>query len=287
MGPLALKVGEARVTVFNVGDILLGLDEVYDKSVDLSRYFPEEKIGKKAGFPAQSFLIESGGVKVVVDPSDYSRLVAPGHFTPPAGYAPPPALTAQMESVGVAPTEVTHVVVTHLHFDHFAGATRGAGGNAVPTFPKADCIIPEKDWRMSSIAEAREVRDPDVVDTLVAVQQAGRLSLLDGAKDLGGGVSVEPFPGESPGHQVVAVKSKGMSCYCVGDLIHLEEEVEHPELVASWNEPREMESSRARFYRLASAEDAVVMPGHMRPGKVSVKGGRASWRTLDGTTARI
>lgn len=280
MGPLALQVGEARVTVFNVGDMLFGLDEVYDKSVDLSRYFPEGKIGKKARFPTHSFLIESGGAKVVVDPSDYSRLTAPGHFTPPPGYAPPPALTAQMKSAGALPDEIAHVVVTHLHFDHYAGVTRGAGGNAHPTFPKADCIIPAKDWEMASIAEARKSKDPDVVDTLVAVQEAGRLSLLDGPKALGGGVRVEPFPGESPGHQVVAVKSNGASCYCVGDLFHFEEEVEHPDLVASWNEPGEAESSRVRFYRLASDEDAIVIPGHMLPGKVSVKGGLASWKTL-------
>ena len=283
--PRPLRVGGARVTVFNVGDLVFGLDEVYDRGVDLGRYFKKEQTARRAQFPTQSFLIESEGVNAVVDPSDYARLTAPGHFTPPPGYGPPPTLLAQLKGAGVAPEDVTHVVVTHLHFDHYAGTTRMSGGAPVPTFPKADCLIPKKDWEMDSIADARKAKDPDVAETLVALEDAGKLALLDGPRELGGGVAVEPYPGESPGHQVVGVRSQGRSCYCVGDLFHFREEVEHPELVASWNEPSQTQESRRRFFRRASDEGAVVIPGHMLPGRISMKGGRASWATLGGAAS--
>lgn len=277
MAPLQLKVGDARVTVFNVGDMLFGLDEAYDKSVDLPRYFSKEQIGKKAQFPTQSFLIESGEVKVVVDPSDYARLTAPGRFSPPPGYVLPPPLLSQLEGAGVLPGDVTHVVVTHLHFDHYAGVTTSSEGSPSLAFPAARYIIPKKDWEMPDFVEEKKKGDRDIVDTLMVVDGAGRLELLDRALDLGGGVTVEPYPGESPGHQVVGVRSRGSCCYCVGDLFHFKEEVEHPELVAAWNEPEQAAASRKRFYGLASEEGALVIPGHMRVGRISMEEGQASW----------
>jgi glyoxylase-like metal-dependent hydrolase (beta-lactamase superfamily II) len=39
--------------------------------------------------------------------------------------------------VGFEPGDVTHVLLTHLHFDHCGWNTREAGGRLVPTFPRA------------------------------------------------------------------------------------------------------------------------------------------------------
>jgi glyoxylase-like metal-dependent hydrolase (beta-lactamase superfamily II) len=267
------KVGDARVTVFEVGSLKLSMGEVFGADVPLSRYFDEKTISSPELFPTYSTLVESEDSRVMVDPSDFHRLVAPGHFGAPDGYTPPPPLANQLREVGVRPNAVTQVVITHLHYDHFAGVTNDSG----LAFPRAVCYIPKADWEMPDIAQGREKGDPDVTTTLGAAEKAGKLELLEDALKLGGGISVEPFPGESPGHQIVGVKSRGRSCYCVGDLYHLVAEVEHPELSASWTDAKVLLSSRRKFSRRAAAERALVLPGHLPAGKITFRNARPKW----------
>jgi len=272
-----LKIGSARVTVLNLGDFALGIYDIFGKRADLGRYFRPEVLLTPPFSPSNTILIESGGSTILVDPGDRERLASAYGPQPPNAPPVPPPLSAQLESAGVSPSEVGTVVVTHLHFDHFAGVTRSHGGRWVPSFPNATHIIPRRDWEMPDIAEARKKGDRDVADTLGVLEQSGLLTFHDGPKDMGDGISIIPFPGESPGHQIVAVESGGRRCYCVGDLYHMKEEVEHPELAAIWADGPALLRSRNSFAERAAKESALVAPGHMSPGRISLKGGAAVW----------
>ena len=270
---VSFHIGGVRVHSFNIGDLRLRLDEVFDPKADLSPYFGDRDLAASEAFPTRSFFFAAGDLRVVVDPSDYSRLVAPDHFRGPAGYVSPPPLEAQLAAAGVSPESVTHVVVTHLHFDHYAGVTKGGE----LAFPSAKCIIPAKDWESPDMADARARGDRDVAETLGVAEGAGKLELLDGPLDLGGGVTVEPYPGESPGHQVVGVRSSSGSCYFVGDLYHVVEEVEHPELAAVWADAPALVASRRKFSESAAAEGALVLPGHLPAGRIAFRGPAPAW----------
>jgi glyoxylase-like metal-dependent hydrolase (beta-lactamase superfamily II) len=214
-----------------------------------------------------------------VDPGDYGRLTAPGKFR--AGERPPPPpLLEQLARLGVEAEDVTHVVVTHLHFDHFAGVTHEVKGVNAPSFPRARHILPTKDWEMQEIVEAREKGDRDVTDTLDIVEKAGLVELLNGERVLGEGIEIHPSPGESPGHQTVKIGSQGLSCYCVGDLYHMKEEVEHPELSASWADRATLLQTRCEFAKRAAEEAALVLPTHMHPGRISMAVGRPFWSVM-------
>ncbi|MDG7026084.1 MAG: MBL fold metallo-hydrolase [Nitrososphaerota archaeon] len=270
---VSFRIGDARVTSFDVGDLSLRLDEVFGPSSVNARYFGGRDLTVPEAFPTKSFFVASGPLMVVVDPSDYGRLLSPDHFKTRAGYVSPPPLEVQLAAAGVAPESVTHVVVTHLHFDHYAGVTKGGA----PAFPSARYIIPAKDWATPEVAEARKRGDADVAQTLGVVEAAGKLEPLDGPLGLGGGLTVEPYPGETPGHQVVGVRSGSESCYLVGDLYHLAEEVEHPELAAAWADAGALAASRRRFSERAAAERALVIPGHLPAGRISFKGSFPTW----------
>jgi glyoxylase-like metal-dependent hydrolase (beta-lactamase superfamily II) len=271
--PAVFRVGDAKVTVFEVASLTLSMKDVFGPKVDLAKYFDRKTIAAPELFPTSSTLIESGSAKVMVDPSDFKRLVAPGHFKAPPRYRPPPPLPEQLEAAGVGTEEITQVVITHLHFDHYAGVTTDGG----LAFPMAEYYIPKRDWEMADIAEARTKGDRDVTETLGAVEEAGKLHLLGGPLALKGGITVEPYPGESPGHQVVRVGSKGKVAYCVGDLYHLVAEVEHPELAAGWTDAKVLLASRKKFSRRAAAEKALVLPGHLPAGVVSFRGPASVW----------
>jgi glyoxylase-like metal-dependent hydrolase (beta-lactamase superfamily II) len=48
-----------------------------------------------------------------------------------------PRLPESIRRAGYEPGDVTHVLLSHLHFDHCGWSTREAGGRLVPTFPRA------------------------------------------------------------------------------------------------------------------------------------------------------
>ena len=54
-------------------------------------------------------------------------------------------LTALQEH-NVAPADVGHVVLTHLHFDHAGGLTRIEEGRAVPNIPDAKIYVQRREW---------------------------------------------------------------------------------------------------------------------------------------------
>jgi len=58
-----------------------------------------------------------------------------------------PGVVTALRRTGVAPEEVTDVILTHLHFDHAGGVTRrGPGGLPVPTFPRAVVHVQAANW---------------------------------------------------------------------------------------------------------------------------------------------
>ena len=273
----SFKIGDTKVSVFNIGDFAMSLSDVFGKDFDLTRYFNPTRIANPSYYPNNSVLIETPENTILVDPGDRERLLSVYGFQPPAAQPTPPSLDEQLKEVGVRPSDIDVVVVTHLHYDHFLGVTRKKGEGTVPSFPKARYLVPKRDWEMPDIAEARKKEDRVLADTLGVVERSGLLSFIDGKKDIGGGITILPFPGESPGHQIVGASSKGAACFCVGDLYHLKEEVEHPELVASWADAEALIKSRNAFAELASRESALVFPGHMHQGRITVRGGAPIW----------
>ncbi|MGD8331124.1 MAG: MBL fold metallo-hydrolase, partial [Acidobacteriota bacterium] len=64
-----------------------------------------------------------------------------------------PAMLAQR---GVAPGEITDVVLTHLHFDHCGGTTRVVDGRLELTFPGATYHLQRRHWEWAQAPTAKD-----------------------------------------------------------------------------------------------------------------------------------
>src|SRR3546814_2060166 len=51
----------------------------------------------------------------------------------------------RLQSAGIRPEDVTHVLCTHLHLDHVGWNTRLLDGRWVPTFPQAKYILSRRE----------------------------------------------------------------------------------------------------------------------------------------------
>lgn len=277
-----LRVGDARVTLINAGDMTVRMAGEYAGVPESDwRLDYAEAFDAPTPFPSLSVLIQCDGVTTLVDANDYRATVTPdsGYFTP--DYTPPPPISEQLAALGVTPDAVAHVVITHAHWDHFAGVTRPASGGVEPVYPRARVYLGQGDWDDAEMRASLANTESLEARTLGAIHARGLLELVSGPRDVAPGVTIIPAPGETPGHQVVRVRSGGETLYILGDLIHHEAEITHPDWMVSWAEPESMRASKERLFADALNEGALLTAAHIAaPGKLVRTATGARWQPL-------
>jgi len=254
-----IQLGQARVHIIKLGtlqvDLAGWLRVPRQEWTPATAQFLEQPIV----VPALSAVIELPETVILVDACDPLAIASSAYARP--DYQPPPDLGEQLAALGIPPERVEHVVLTHLHFDHYSGVTRERQGRLVPCFPRARHYASRADW--ADISE--ELADPDSLEhkTLAVIERHGLLYLVDRDADLAGEVRILAAPGETPGHQIVRVHSGGETLYCLGDLFHHTVEVERPEWLVHWADPQTTRRSRQQLLAAALAEDALLMATHI------------------------
>ena len=264
-----IRLGAATLTIVNVGDSLwtlaeeLGLPEA-ERAAHPDLFAPRPFAGQCVHIA----LPGAPGASVLVDASVYD--FAQDSPQVPPGCVPPPGLLATLAARGIAAADVSHVVITHPHFDHINGLTRAEDGHPSerqPCFPNARHYLGARDWESSEMQTV--LADPESLEarTLGVVHAAGLLELAPDAqeREIVPGVRIVPAPGETPGHQIVRVESAGHVAYCLGDLFHSVEEVARLDWMATWADPAAMAASRRTLLTAALAEDALLVAAHI-PG---------------------
>lgn len=261
-----ISLGAATITIINTGDLRLTLSEIMDVPEDEWRPRYTGIYDQPHSFPSQCIHIALPDASIMVDANNFALSAPPGSpYAPLADYQPPPDLLAQLRQLGIQPEDITHLVITHAHFDHYAGITQERDGQYIPSFPRAHCFLGKPDWEQPEMQEA--LRDPTSADsrTFGVLRQAGLLELIEADHDLSSSVRIIPAPGESPGHQIIRVASEGQILYCLGDLYHHPMEVEHPSWMSTWDDPHTNIPSRLALNEAALAEHALLIATHI-PG---------------------
>lgn len=263
-----IPLGAATITVINVGDLQMNLAEALnvpenERNPRYASAFEQPQL-----FPSQCVHIALPAASILVDANNYTLSFPPGNPYLPPNYSPPPGLMTRLAERGIRPEHITHLIITHAHFDHYSGVTIEQHGQYVPAFPNAHCFLSRADWEHPDTQEALQDPDSSVSRTLGVLQRAGLLVLIDGDCDLLPDVCILAAPGESPGHQLVRVRSQGQTLYCLGDLYHSSLEVEHPTWMAPWADTKANLASRRTLTQEALSEHALLIAAHMPIGRL-------------------
>lgn len=120
---------------------------------------------------------------------------------------------------GVKPEDITHVILTHLHFDHCGGATtKIADGEIVPTFPNAKYYVQQVQYDEAVNPHERNTASY-IQDCFIPLMHAGQLELLDGDCEIVDGISAVVTGGHAAGHQIIEIEFDDFLAVYVGDLI--------------------------------------------------------------------
>lgn len=121
------------------------------------------------------------------------------------------ALTAALAAEGLAPGDIDHVVLTHLHFDHADNLT---------LFPDA-CIVVQRDelfHAIDSVPSQRIYYWRESVTEILARRRSVGARLVDGDTDLLPGFRLIKTPGHTPGMQIPIVTTAKGTVALVSDL---------------------------------------------------------------------
>lgn len=181
------------------------------------------------------------------------------------------AMLASLKAAGVQPAEVTDVLLTHTHFDHYGGLIDAKGGLV---FPQATIRLSAKEWAWMQAQEADKAK-----------ALAPKVQTFEPGRPIAPGVTPIETYGHTPGHVSFEIVSGGKRLVAVGDIAHSS--------IVSLAKPgwsmqfdtsdAEGKATRAAaLARLAKSGDLVFSPHFPFPGvgKIVAKGDGYAWEPM-------
>lgn len=173
---------------------------------------------------------------------------------------------------GLTPEDITHVVLSHLHYDHAAGASFTDDTSTVqPTFPNATYYIHQTEWDYAlqqiegeQIPFSERYRLDDLYK-LVSQEQVTFLS--NDATKLLDGITLIKTGGHTPGHLTVEIESKSNKAYYLGDLLPTEFQLNNYEMEAADVYPLEAKKEKVQLIKQAYQETALLLFYHSKNGQ--------------------
>ncbi|MBN1445882.1 MAG: N-acyl homoserine lactonase family protein [Candidatus Omnitrophica bacterium] len=159
---------------------------------------------------------------------------------------------SQLSARGIKPEEITDIILTHVHWDHFSPV--------IGKFTNAVIYVQEKD--------VRYVLDPPhpwfakfvFVETVKKLTTSfkSRVHFLNGDEEILPGISVFLAGGHSPGSQAVKVKTQAGNVIIAGDVVfHYRNIDENIPIGFNCN----LEECFSAMKRIREEAD-IVLPGH-------------------------
>lgn len=170
-----------------------------------------------------------------------------------------PRLDAQLAHLGVRPEDVTHVLITHMHGEHFAGTTRDVPGGMVPRYPNARVVVMAAEW---AISPQHTLLGEFIGTQMRSLEAAGVVDLAQADLEVVPGLDYLAAPGETVGSAVVRVAGSEGPVYYVGDLVHVAAELAHPDWYLGMADPAVLATTRRRLVDVFLREGAVVVATH-------------------------
>lgn len=270
-------IGDMRLTVvsdgfFTIPTSVLGVNADPDEvKAFLTRYFLSTEVHTQF---TNHLVIETGDAKILVDVGSGNRWVET------AG-----RLMQNLETAGIDPYEITHVIITHAHPDHIWGI-RDDFDEAI--IPDAEYIIGrvEHDYWLQDglVNKVPEENQQFVVGAVNSLNADGvEWTLADDGYEVVPGVRMIATPGHTSGHMAVHVESEGKSLIALGDMAtHAYMNFAHPEwYIARDKDGEQAGNTRKRIFDMAATDRMAVLGYHFPfPGVGHVQRDGSAYRFI-------
>ena len=136
-------------------------------------------------------------------------------------------LSNTLSNYGYSEEDITHVILTHLHFDHAGGALYYDDAELKPTFPNAIYYISEKNWEAGLNPSPRD--KASYLDlNYKLLEDRGLLKLVSDNSEILDGISTYTVNGHTTGQQLIKIYNKKKTVVFCSDLIPLKSHLKLP-----------------------------------------------------------
>lgn len=176
-------------------------------------------------------------------------------------------LPASLAAAGIRPQDVTHVINTHLHFDHCGwNTTLNPDGSVTPTFPNARYFAHRGEVEHGNLQLDRD-RVSYLSPNYEPLIRSGQMTLLDDQiirrePEIVRGIAVELFPGHTASMMGVHIQSRGQHAVFCGDLFPTSHHLDPTWVMGYDLDPLTCIEQRKRFLALAIPQQWIVLFPH-------------------------
>ena len=266
------SLGDMRLTViddmlFTVPTAIFGANQP-EGSVDqlLSKFGLAPEFASMQG---QVLLVETGDAKVLIDTGQ-------GDITLPDADVDNGRLFAGLKAVGVSPEDITHVFMSHGHFDHIGGVSK----NGAPCFPNAAHFMNGAELEYWTATPPTEANFETLMismanDKLNPIKD--KITTVSDGDEIVPGIKAIDAPGHTLGHMAVQLTSGGTSLlHLIDTSVHYLVGTNEPEwALGIEHDPAQAVATRRKLFTMA-AEQNMLVAGYHFPfpgvGRISVTG---------------
>ena len=182
------------------------------------------------------------------------------------------ALMASLAAAGVAPGDVTDVLITHAHGDHVGGLV---GADGKPAFPKATVRMSANEW--AAMQAQQQPRAKALTDAI-----APQVKPFEPGTPILPGITPVALYGHTPGHVGYVIASNHQTLEDVGDIAHSSIlSLAKPEWTVQFDGDKAagIATRKAELARLAAAHERIFAPHFPCPGVgwIKAKGDGFVW----------
>jgi len=171
-------------------------------------------------------------------------------------------IDASLARAGFRPEDITHVVLTHLHFDHCGGTTRlDSTGKPVLRFPRARHFVQQQEWEDATHPN-RRTKATYLPANFLPIMEAGQLELIDGNVELVPGIELFRTGGHTRGMQIGFIRAEGRTAVFWSDLIPTRSHIAIPYIMGYDLFPLETMVLKEKLVNQACAERWVSFLEH-------------------------
>tara|TARA_B100000579_G_C22828794_1_gene854731 strand:- start:1076 stop:1924 length:849 start_codon:yes stop_codon:yes gene_type:complete len=136
-------------------------------------------------------------------------------------------LSKALSDNGYSFKDITHVIITHLHFDHSGGALYNDEGILKPRFPNANYYVSESNWEAAINPSPRD-QASYIKTNYSLLKEEGLLTLVSENTKILDGVETYTVNGHTRGQQLIKIFDSEETIVFCSDLIPLKSHLKLP-----------------------------------------------------------
>ncbi len=257
---MSKKVGPYTVSLLETGEFALdggAMFGVVPKTLWEKTNPPDSQ--NRIDMALRIMLIQGNGKNILVDTGigdkweeKYKNIYRISHNK----YTLEKALTEK----GLKLSDITDIIISHLHFDHVGGCTYGTGDQLKLTFPNATHYIQKEQWDWANRPTEKD-RASFLKENIVPLKQA-KLKILNGEAEIFPGIHVLISHGHTRSQQVVKVTDGKQTLFYCADLIPTSSHVPIPYVMGYDNFPLITMEEKRKILEQAVQEQWILCFEH-------------------------